>query len=108
MKPLSAADVSAGLPAAAAAAALRGPGGAAAMLILLFLAVTSATSAELIAVSSIGTYDIYKVRYSTYAGSSTWADCMQRYINPKATEEQLLRVGHFVVGLFRHNSSCSG
>ncbi|KAL1757356.1 hypothetical protein FB107DRAFT_209319 [Schizophyllum commune] len=83
MKPLSAADVSAGLPAAAAAAALRGPGGAAAMLILLFLAVTSATSAELIAVSSIGTYDIYK-----------------RYINPKATEEQLLRVGHFVVAAY--------
>ncbi|KAI5891086.1 Na+/solute symporter [Schizophyllum commune H4-8] len=83
MKPLSAADVSAGLPAAAASAALRGPGGAAAMLILLFLAVTSATSAELIAVSSIGTYDIYK-----------------RYINPKATDEQLLRVGHFVVGAY--------
>lgn len=45
----------------AAAAALLGKSGAAAMLILLFLAVTSATSAELIAVSSILTYDVYKV-----------------------------------------------
>ena len=38
---LSAADVSAGLPAPAAASALLGKSGAAAMLILLFLAVTS-------------------------------------------------------------------
>lgn len=61
MKHLSAAEVSAGLPAPAAAAALLGKSGAAAMLILLFLAVTSAASAELIAVSSILTYDVYKV-----------------------------------------------
>ncbi len=61
MKALSPADVSAGLPAAAAAAALLGKSGAAALLVLLFLAVTSATSAELIAVSSLLTYDVYKV-----------------------------------------------
>ena len=53
MPTLSAADVSAGLPAPAAARALLGKGGAATILVLLFLAVTSATSAELIAVSSI-------------------------------------------------------
>ena len=62
MRTLSAADVSAGLPAPSAAAALLGKSGAAAMLVLLFLAVTSATSAELIAVSSVLTYDVYKVR----------------------------------------------
>lgn len=61
MRVLSAADVSAGLPAPSAAAALLGKSGAAAMLVLLFLAVTSATSAELIAVSSVLTYDVYKV-----------------------------------------------
>lgn len=61
MRALSLADVSAGLPAPSAAAALLGKSGAAAVLILLFLAVTSATSAELIAVSSILTYDVYKV-----------------------------------------------
>lgn len=61
MRVLSANDVSAGLPAPAAAAALLGKSGAAALLIVLFLAVTSATAAELIAVSSILTFDIYKV-----------------------------------------------
>ena len=61
MRTLSPEDVSAGLPASAAAAALLGQAGAAALLIVLFLAVTSATSAELIAVSSILTYDVYKV-----------------------------------------------
>ena len=83
MKTLSPTDVSAGLPAAAAASALLGKSGAAALLILLFLAVTSATSAELIAVSSILTYDVYK-----------------RYINPQATEEQILRMGHAMVAFF--------
>ena len=77
MKVLTPADVSAGLPASAAAAALLGKSGATAILILLFLAVTSACSAELIAVSSLLTYDVYKA-----------------YINPRATEEQILRVGH--------------
>ncbi|TFK24002.1 urea transporter [Coprinopsis marcescibilis] len=80
MRILSPADVSAGLPASAAAAALLGKSGAAAMLILLFLAVTSACSAELIAVSTIITYDVYKT-----------------YFNPNATEEQILRVGHIGV-----------
>jgi Na+/proline symporter len=53
MPELSPADVSAGLAASAAAGALLGKGGAAAIVVLLFLAVTSAASAELIAVSSI-------------------------------------------------------
>jgi len=57
-------DVSAGLPAPSAAAALLGKSGAAAVLVVLFLAVTSATSAELIAVSSILTYDVYRVTVS--------------------------------------------
>lgn len=61
MPNLTPAQVSAGLPAPSAAAALLGKSGAAVMLVLLFLAVTSATSAELIAVSSILTYDVYKV-----------------------------------------------
>jgi Na+/proline symporter len=38
-----------------------GSGGAAAVLLLVFMAVTSAMSAELIAVSSIFTYDFYQV-----------------------------------------------
>ncbi|CAL1711071.1 unnamed protein product [Somion occarium] len=83
MRILTPAEVSAGLPAPTAAAALLGKSGAAALLIVLFLAVTSATSAELIAVSSILTYDIYK-----------------KYFNPKATDGQILRVSHAMVALF--------
>jgi len=64
---LSPADVSAGLPAPSAATALLGKSGAAALLIVLFLAVTSATAAELIAVSAVLTYDVYKVSASFYA-----------------------------------------
>lgn len=66
MPALSAADVSAGLPAPAVASALLGKAGAAALLVLLFLAVTSAASAELIAVSSVLTYDVYIVGFPTY------------------------------------------
>ncbi|KAJ7653109.1 urea transporter [Mycena polygramma] len=83
MRVLSPADVSAGLPGPAAASALLGKSGAAAILILLFLAVTSATSAELIAVSSLLTYDVYK-----------------RYINPTATEAQILRMSHLMVAFY--------
>ncbi|KAJ7474699.1 urea transporter [Mycena latifolia] len=83
MRVLSPADVSAGLPAAAAASALLGKSGAAALLVLLFLAVTSATSAELIAVSSLLTYDVYK-----------------KYINPEATEAQILRMSHLMVAFY--------
>jgi urea-proton symporter len=50
------ADVTAGLVLPDAAVALLGKGGAAATLLLIFMAVTSAMSAELIAVSSIWTY----------------------------------------------------
>ncbi|KAG0696876.1 urea transporter [Suillus ampliporus] len=61
LAPLSQDAISQGLPASVAAATLLGQSGAAALLIVLFLAVTSATSAELIAVSSILTYDVYVV-----------------------------------------------
>lgn len=54
------ADVTAGLVLPTAAVALLGKGGAAAVLLLAFMAVTSAMSAELIAVSSIFTYDLYQ------------------------------------------------
>lgn len=61
MQQLTDDQISAGLPAPTAAAALLGKGGAVAILILLFLAVTSAASAQMIAVSSVLTFDVYKV-----------------------------------------------
>lgn len=77
------ADVSAGLVLPTAAVAMMGKGGAAAVLLLVFMAVTSAMSAELIAVSSIYTYDFY-----------------QTYINPKATGKQLIYMSHSMVIAF--------
>ncbi|GAB7356059.1 hypothetical protein MBLNU459_g6676t1 [Dothideomycetes sp. NU459] len=74
---MSAADVSAGLVLPNAAVALLGSGGAAATLLLIFMAVTSAMSAELIAVSSIFTYDIY-----------------QTYFNPGASGKRLIYISH--------------
>lgn len=53
-------DVTAGLVLPTAAVAMLGSGGAVAVLLLVFMAVTSAMSAELIAVSSIFTYDFYQ------------------------------------------------
>lgn len=80
---LPAADVSAGLVLPNAAVAMLGSGGAAATLLLVFMAVTSAMSAELIAVSSIWTYDFY-----------------QTYVNPRATGKQLIYMSHMMVVAF--------
>lgn len=96
---MATADVTAGLVLPNAAVALLGSGGAAATLLLIFMAgesnqrkprsnlpnlpayqvpsVTSAMSAELIAVSSIWTYDIY-----------------QTYINPGASGRRLIYMSH--------------
>lgn len=77
---MAAADVSAGLVLPTAAVAMLGSGGAVATLLLVFMAVTSAMSAELIAVSSIFTYDFY-----------------QTYINPSASGKQLIGMSHVMV-----------
>ncbi|MCJ1307611.1 urea active transporter [Agyrium rufum] len=82
-EPLSAAQNGSGLSSPAAAIALLGQGGAGLMLLLLFMAVTSSTSAELIAVSSLLTFDIYKT-----------------YIKPHATSTQLVRVSHIGIILY--------
>ncbi|KAJ4366197.1 urea active transporter [Neocucurbitaria cava] len=80
---MAAADVSAGLVLPTAAVAMLGKGGAAAVLLLVFMAVTSAMSAELIAVSSIFTYDFY-----------------QTYMNPTASGKQLIYMSHAMVIAF--------
>jgi SSS family transporter len=77
------ADVSAGLVLPYAAIAILGKGGAAATLLIVFMAVTSAMSSELIAVSSIATYDIY-----------------QTYINPSASGKRLIYTAHACVVTF--------
>lgn len=81
--PMSSSDVTAGLVLPNAAVALLGRSGAVCTLLLLFIAITSAASSELISVSSIVTYDIYKT-----------------YINPKASGKKLIMVSHSVVFIF--------
>ena len=74
------ADVSAGLVLPYAAVALLGKGGAAATLLIVFMAVTSATSSQLIAVSSICVYDLYRT-----------------YIKPDASGKRLIYMSHVIV-----------
>lgn len=81
--PMAPSQVSAGLSVAFAATALLGTGGSIALLIVLFMAVTSCASAELIAVSSVLTFDIFKT-----------------YIKPSATPTQLIFVSHIMIGVF--------
>lgn len=77
------ADISAGLASAYAASALLDKSGAAALLITLFMAVTSCASAELIATSSILTFDIFKT-----------------YIRPAASPSTIMLMAHINVCVF--------
>ncbi len=81
--PPTADQISAGLAAAFSSSTLLGKNGAVALLITLFMAVTSCASAELIAVSSILTFDIYKT-----------------YIKPTATPQNLIFMAHVNVAVF--------
>ncbi|PJB97127.1 MAG: urea active transporter, partial [Nitrosopumilales archaeon CG_4_9_14_0_8_um_filter_34_10] len=77
---LTPAQVQMGLVVPAAATALMGEIGAIMVLAMLFMAVTSAGSAELIAVSSLITYDIYRT-----------------YKNPNASGKQLVKVSRITI-----------
>ncbi|CAA3025565.1 urea-proton symporter DUR3 [Olea europaea subsp. europaea] len=81
--PITASEASHGLVPPATAIALMGKGGSVLLLVMLFMAVTSAGSSELIAVSSLCTYDIYRT-----------------YINPEASGKQILKVSRCVVLAF--------
>lgn len=74
---MSSNDVTAGLVLPFAAVKLLGYSGAVATTLMIFMAVTSAFSAQLIAVSSIFTYDIY-----------------QAYIDPTAKGKKLVWISH--------------
>jgi len=79
----SSSEITAGLAAAYSATALLGQSGAIALLIVLFMAVTSCASAELIAVSSLLTFDVYK-----------------SYIKPSASPSSLIFVSHVCICIF--------
>lgn len=63
--------------------ALLGNGGVGAILLIIYLAVTSTVSAQMISVSSIVSFDIYR-----------------KYVNPKAQNSTLIKVSHLGVVFF--------
>ncbi|BFG30786.1 hypothetical protein CerSpe_170600 [Prunus speciosa] len=81
--PITESEASRGLVPPATAIALMGKGGSVLLLTMLFMAVTSAGSSELIAVSSLCTYDIYRT-----------------YINPDASGRKILQVSRGVILAF--------
>jgi len=80
---LADADVTAGLVLPNVAVAMLGKGGAVATIMLAYMAIMSTYSSELISVSSISAYDVYKT-----------------YINPKATGKQLMKVNYISMTAF--------
>ncbi|MDC0203319.1 sodium/solute symporter [Candidatus Nitrosopelagicus sp.] len=73
-------EISSGLVAPLAAAHLLGDIGAILMLTVLFTAVTAAGSAQLISVSSLVTYDVFRT-----------------YIKPSSTGRQLMRISRYAI-----------
>ncbi|GAA5852753.1 hypothetical protein JCM8547_002616 [Rhodosporidiobolus lusitaniae] len=79
-EPLNAAQIGAGLAGPFASKAILGNAGPVMYLLIAFMATTSAFSAQLVAVSTLVTYDGYK-----------------QYIRPNATNQELMRVNHAAV-----------
>ncbi|MGI0093223.1 MAG: sodium:solute symporter family transporter, partial [Nitrosotalea sp.] len=79
----SADQISMGLVAPSVASGLLGDIGAILLLTIIFTAVTTAGSAELTAVSSLFTYDVYRT-----------------YLNPAASGRQLVKISRMVVLFF--------
>lgn len=82
---MTAQEVSAGLVLPNAATALLGTSGAVMSLLLVFMAVTLAMLAELIAVSTIFSYDIFRT-----------------YIDPKASGRKIMVMSHTLVVVFSY------
>ncbi|OKL61514.1 hypothetical protein UA08_03103 [Talaromyces atroroseus] len=77
---LSLAEIDAGLAGPYASIVVLGKAGPAMYTIIAFMATTSALSAQLVAVATIFSYDIYR-----------------EYVNPTATNSQLMRINHATV-----------
>ena len=80
---MSTTEISNGLVLPYAAITVAGKGGAAAILLITFMAVTSTLSAQVIAVSSIISFDMYRT-----------------YFNKRASDYEVIRWSHFGVVFF--------
>ncbi|KAI5970538.1 DUR3 [Candida margitis] len=84
-RPMTPQEVAAGLVLPNTASALLGKTGAVLSLIVTYMACTSAMSSELISVSTIATYDIYRT-----------------YIKPDANGKKLIFISHVSCGVFAY------
>ena len=82
-KRMTSSEVGSGLVLPYAAITIAGKGGAAAVLLITFMAVTSTLSAQVIAVSSIISFDIYRT-----------------YFNKRASDADVIRWSHYGVVFF--------
>ncbi|KAL6927037.1 hypothetical protein ACO0SA_004125 [Hanseniaspora valbyensis] len=89
--PMTSDQISAGYVVPFMAQTLLGKNGCYAVMIMLISCFSSALSGELVAVSSVCAYDIYKV-----------------YVNPKATGKQLINVTHLSCVIFCFALICFG
>lgn len=80
---MTSSEVSSGLVLPYAAITIAGKGGAAAILLMIFMAVTSTLSAQVIAVSSILSFDVYR-----------------EYFKKSATDRDVIRSSHLGVIFF--------
>ena len=83
IKRMTSTEVGNGLVLPYAAMTIAGPGGAAAVLLITFMAVTSTLSAQVIAVSSILSFDVYR-----------------EYFKKDATDRDMIRCSHLGVIFF--------
>ncbi|EAA64703.1 hypothetical protein AN2598.2 [Aspergillus nidulans FGSC A4] len=86
---MTSSEVSGGLVLPYAAMTIAGKGGAAAVLLMIFMAVTSTLSAQVIAVSSILSFDVYR-----------------EYFKRSATDRDVIRASHLGVIFFA--AFCAG
>lgn len=82
-KPLTGAQIGAGLVGPFAATALLGHAGTAMYLIIIFMATTSAFSSQLVAVSTLVAFDLF-----------------HPYFKPHATNKEMMRINHLAVVLW--------
>lgn len=83
LKRLSSTEIGNGLVLPYAALTIAGKGGVGAIVVVTFMAVTSTLSAQVIAVSSIISFDIYRT-----------------YLRPNATDRDVINISHYGVIFF--------
>ena len=70
------------------------------VLVLMFMSCTSAISSVMIGTSTVLSYDVYKTCECSFELLIEYLPTHSSDINPKATDSQVLRAGHWCVAGF--------